>query len=67
MKIKFINPFKRKTDPTVHEVIEAKRTATDNKNAMAEKVIKMMREMQKPERRCGILDYHGPERRQVNA
>lgn len=65
--MKFRNPFKRKTDPKVEDVIEVKQASTDRKNAMAEKINKMMDDLKHTERRCGILEYNGPERRQTHA
>lgn len=65
--MKFKNPFKRKTDPKLEEVFEARKRATRNKTAMADKIIKMVDDL-KVERRCHVIEnYIGPERRQVSA
>lgn len=68
MKFSIRNPFKRKTDPRVEEVIDAKIKSMRNKNAMADRIVKAMDGLKRTERRCGILDpYVGPERRHASA
>lgn len=60
--MKFGNPFKRKTDPKMQEILDARKKATEEKLATAQKIIKMVDDLS-VERRCGVLDYLGPERR----
>ena len=58
-----MNFFKRKTNPKMEEVYEARKKATDNKTAMADKLIKLVEDLD-IERRCGAVEnYMGPERR----
>lgn len=64
--MKFKNPFKRKTDPKLEEVFEARKRASENKMAMAKKIIDMVDNL-KIERRCAVTEYSGPDRRQAHA
>ena len=67
MKFKIKNPFKRKTDPKLQDVIDDKRKATQHMWDVSEKIRDIAKSI-KVERRCGIEDeYAGPERRQVHA
>lgn len=62
--MKFSNPFKKKANPEMDKAYADKKKSTQNKIDMADRLIRMVEDL-KIERRCGIVEYHGPERRAV--
>ena len=60
--MKFVNPFRKKENPEMTKAYEARTKSTQNKLAAADKIIEMMNKLH-VERRMGLNDYNGPERR----
>ena len=60
--MKFINPFRKKENPEMKKAYEAREQSTKNKMETANKIIEMMKNLH-VERRMGLNDYNGPERR----
>lgn len=60
--MKFVNPFRKKEDPEMTKAYEARAKSTQNKLDAADQIIKMMKNLH-IERRIGLSNYNGPERR----